>query len=130
MGPAIYDYNKRLNLLSVIQLSGGNCIFCIFYEQISPITLIGLTPVVAPLIVNITIPRLKCFHCFSILDLFMLFHFEQKKLSFGRSIEGNGAILIALCLFSILLWLRNCHSSGLPFGPFLKMILWPTFFEC
>jgi hypothetical protein len=25
MGPTIFDYNKRLVLLSVIQLSGGNC---------------------------------------------------------------------------------------------------------
>ncbi len=25
MGPAVYDYNKRMNLLSLIKLSGGHC---------------------------------------------------------------------------------------------------------
>jgi hypothetical protein len=28
MGPAIFDFNKRLDLLSVIQLSGWHCIKC------------------------------------------------------------------------------------------------------
>jgi hypothetical protein len=33
-GAAIFDYNKRLILLSVIQLSGGHCIHIIFETAI------------------------------------------------------------------------------------------------